>query len=66
MPIELPQICIITRTHDRPNFFRRTMESIQCQSYPYITSIVGCDNSDSFNYALRYYCEKIRGSRSRK
>ena len=56
---ECPQICIVSRTHNRPNFFRRMSESIKCQTYPYITHIVGYDNDYSFNYSLGYWCEKV-------
>lgn len=49
-----PLINIITRTSNRPNFFKRNHESIINQNYKNIRHIVGYDNYDSLEYLNEY------------
>lgn len=46
----LPLINIITRTSNRPNGFRKNIESIRSQTYENINHIICTDDEDSISY----------------
>jgi hypothetical protein len=56
---KLPLINILLRTSHRPQTFDRALNSILSQSYKNVRVIVGCDNQESFNYALKAKCNPI-------
>jgi len=49
-----PLINILTRTSNRPNFFKRNVESIKSQTYKNIRHIVSCDDESDLNYINQY------------
>jgi len=51
---QLPTLNILIRTFNRPNYFRRCMESISRQDYPNIRVIVGCQNKQTDEYLIPY------------
>lgn len=53
-PKSQPIVNILTRTSNRPNFFKTCCESINQQNYPNINHIIGCDDKDSIPYVKDY------------
>jgi hypothetical protein len=49
-----PVINILTRTSNRPNFFKINAESVKSQTYKNIKHIVSYDNDDDLNYLNKY------------
>jgi glycosyltransferase involved in cell wall biosynthesis len=52
--MDTPKINILTRTSNRPNFFKRNVESIRSQTYKNVRHIVSCDNDSDLEYINRY------------
>ena len=53
-----PRINILTRTSNRPNVFRRCVESIKSQRYENLNHIVSVHNEKSYSYATEM-CENV-------
>jgi uncharacterized protein (UPF0297 family) len=49
-----PLINILTRTSNRPKFFKRCVESVQNQTYENVKHIVSYDNENDLNYIKNY------------
>ena len=47
-----PLVTIVTRTNNRPNGFKRLVNSIKKQSYPNIRHFVILDDNDSIDYVM--------------
>lgn len=55
-----PHISILTRTSGRPRGFARTVESINAQTYPHLTHIVGYDTKKDLRYIKETHSRKKR------
>jgi hypothetical protein len=49
-----PTVNIIIRTCQRPNFFKRCIESIECQTYPNINVIIGVEENEKYTKSYAY------------
>lgn len=53
------KLSVVIRTHDRPEMFKRCIESVRNQTHKNIDIIVGVDTPGSFTYAKKYKPTKI-------
>ena len=53
MMVNNPLINILTRTSNRPKFFKDCAASVRLQDYKNIRHIVGADNQETFDYAKK-------------
>ena len=47
------KLTVVIRTHSRPKMFKRCIESVRAQTHKNIDIVVGVDNEESFNYAVK-------------
>lgn len=52
--MQKPLINILTRTSNRPNFFKRNVENVKSQTYKNVRHIVSYDNDNDLDYINRY------------
>ena len=55
-----PLINIIVRSHNRPDSFRKTFNSIKNQTYKNTQVIAGADNDETDSYLIPYKCKQVR------
>ena len=48
------KLTVVIRTHDRPQMFKRAIESVLCQTHKNIDIVVGADTPGSLEYASAY------------
>lgn len=60
------KLTVIIRTHDRPQMFKRAIDSVRCQTHKNIEIIVGVDTPGSLEYVTPYKPTKIVECQGRK
>jgi hypothetical protein len=53
------KLTVVIRTHDRPEMFKRAIESVRNQTHKNIDIVVGVDTADSMKYAKQFKPTKI-------
>lgn len=53
------KLTVVIRTHNRPGYFKRCIESVRAQTHKNIDIVVGVDNDESLQYVEPYNPTKI-------
>lgn len=64
--MDIPLINILTRTSNRPNYFKKCIDSVNKQTYTNIRHIISVDDKPSIGYVEKEECEYISIDRINK